>query len=214
LGAKVFEFPWCDDFAAARNETLKHVSGKWVFWMDADDRLNSINRDRLRSLLATCDKPAIYRMSIASEMPDAEMMVVKHARLFPRDCVRWVRRIHESVEVLGTPQGIPTIDTPIVIQHIGYTTAEMRQAKNARNLRLLQLENLERPNDAVTMYHLGRLYLILGRAAEASFWLQRSHAAFSESGLTPPADMPRLLNLETDIIHTTSGVVIGGTCIA
>jgi len=38
-GAKVFEFPWRDSFSAARNESLKHASGKWIFWMDADDTL-------------------------------------------------------------------------------------------------------------------------------------------------------------------------------
>src|SRR5262249_6546699 len=35
LGAKVFDFPWCDSFAAARNESLAHASGDWAFWMDA-----------------------------------------------------------------------------------------------------------------------------------------------------------------------------------
>ena len=27
LGAKVVEFDWCDDFAAARNESFKHATG-------------------------------------------------------------------------------------------------------------------------------------------------------------------------------------------
>lgn len=25
LGAQVFDFPWCDDFAAARNECIRHA---------------------------------------------------------------------------------------------------------------------------------------------------------------------------------------------
>jgi glycosyltransferase involved in cell wall biosynthesis len=33
-GARVFDFPWCDDFAAARNETLRHATGRWSCgWM-------------------------------------------------------------------------------------------------------------------------------------------------------------------------------------
>ncbi len=52
LGAKVFHFPWIDDFAAARNESLRHATGDWIFWMDADDRLDDVNRERLRRLLA------------------------------------------------------------------------------------------------------------------------------------------------------------------
>jgi glycosyltransferase involved in cell wall biosynthesis len=37
FGARVFDFPWCDDFAAARNEGLRHATGAWIFWIDADE---------------------------------------------------------------------------------------------------------------------------------------------------------------------------------
>ena len=39
FGGKLFHFPWCDDFSAARNESLRHASGEWVFWMDSDDTI-------------------------------------------------------------------------------------------------------------------------------------------------------------------------------
>src|SRR6516162_9004672 len=52
FGAAVFDFPWCDDFAAARNEALRHAGGDWIFWLDADERLDEANRTELRGLLA------------------------------------------------------------------------------------------------------------------------------------------------------------------
>jgi glycosyltransferase involved in cell wall biosynthesis len=55
-GAKVFHFPWIDDFAAARNEALRHATGDWIFWMDADDRLDEENRDKLRVPFAALNK--------------------------------------------------------------------------------------------------------------------------------------------------------------
>src|SRR5262249_25313011 len=47
-GAKVFDFPWVDHFAAARNESLRYATGRWIFWLDADDCLDEENRTKLR----------------------------------------------------------------------------------------------------------------------------------------------------------------------
>jgi GT2 family glycosyltransferase/2-polyprenyl-3-methyl-5-hydroxy-6-metoxy-1,4-benzoquinol methylase len=33
-GGRLFHFPWCDDFSAARNESLRHAQGEWLFWMN------------------------------------------------------------------------------------------------------------------------------------------------------------------------------------
>src|SRR5262249_53411265 len=52
LGARVFDFAWQDDFAAARNESLRRASGDWALWLDADDRLDAANVRRLSDLLA------------------------------------------------------------------------------------------------------------------------------------------------------------------
>lgn len=38
-GAKVFEFPWANDFAAARNFAIGKASCGYVMWLDADDVL-------------------------------------------------------------------------------------------------------------------------------------------------------------------------------
>jgi glycosyltransferase involved in cell wall biosynthesis len=38
-GATVLDFEWIDDFAAARNHSLRACTGEWVLWLDADDVL-------------------------------------------------------------------------------------------------------------------------------------------------------------------------------
>src|SRR5579875_223578 len=50
--ARVFDLPWPDSFAAARNESLRHASGQWLLWLDADEYFDDANRDKLRQLLA------------------------------------------------------------------------------------------------------------------------------------------------------------------
>src|SRR6185312_10924815 len=85
FGARVFEFPWIDDFSAARNEGLRHATGQWIFWMDADDRLDPPNVERLRSLFASLkDENACYVMQClcATAGEGSSPFVVEHLRLF------------------------------------------------------------------------------------------------------------------------------------
>jgi GT2 family glycosyltransferase len=42
-GAKVVDFPWIDNFAAARNISLDHATSDYAFWLDADDRIDPLN---------------------------------------------------------------------------------------------------------------------------------------------------------------------------
>src|SRR5262249_9372195 len=68
--AKVFDFAWVDSFAAARNECLRHATGEWIFWLDADDRLDEENRGKLRALFAGLGwENAAYSMKCHS-LPD------------------------------------------------------------------------------------------------------------------------------------------------
>jgi glycosyltransferase involved in cell wall biosynthesis len=56
-GARIFEFAWCDDFSAARNESLKHARGEWLFWMDSDDTIPAECARKLRALVdELCDR--------------------------------------------------------------------------------------------------------------------------------------------------------------
>jgi glycosyltransferase involved in cell wall biosynthesis len=56
FGAKVFDASWIDDFAAARNECIRHATGEWIFWLDADERIDEENRLKLRRLFESLPK--------------------------------------------------------------------------------------------------------------------------------------------------------------
>jgi GT2 family glycosyltransferase len=53
FGARVFDFVWVDDFAAARNAALARATGDYAFWLDADDLVEQPEREKLRELLAS-----------------------------------------------------------------------------------------------------------------------------------------------------------------
>ena len=80
-------------------------------------------------------------------------------RVFPNSpAVRWEYRVHEQILPSVTRSGGEIRWTDIVIDHTGYQDHVLRRAKLERNLRLLLLERTERPNDAFTLFNLGRTY--------------------------------------------------------
>src|SRR6478736_3619538 len=74
----VFDFPWRDDFAAARNESLRRSQGNWLFWLDADDRISPENVAKLRDLLASLtDRSAAYLMdTLCGDVADSELTLL------------------------------------------------------------------------------------------------------------------------------------------
>lgn len=47
---KLFDFPWVDDFAAARNFSFDQASGDYCMWLDADDVIEEPDRARFRAM--------------------------------------------------------------------------------------------------------------------------------------------------------------------
>jgi GT2 family glycosyltransferase/Tfp pilus assembly protein PilF len=177
-GAKVYDFAWVDSFAAARNESLRHATGEWVFWMDADDRIDEPNRERLRALFhGLGDENAAYVMKCRC-LPDPQTgtaTVVDHVRLFRNHPeIRWRHRVHEQILPAVRAAGAGVRPTDVVIQHVGYTDPGLRGRKQERDLRLLLLDRKDNPDDPFTLFNLGWSYEESGRPAEALTFLERS----------------------------------------
>lgn len=49
---KIYDFKWCDDFSAARNESLKHATCEWILVLDADEVIARKDHVRIRNLIA------------------------------------------------------------------------------------------------------------------------------------------------------------------
>jgi hypothetical protein len=177
LGARVFDFPWVDSFAAARNECLRHATGEWIFWLDADERLTQPNRTKVRSLFAELGQEnkaygmALLYLPAAGNVLSTEMKYVRLFRNHPQ--MRWQNRIYEDITPALRAVGASVEWTDIVIHHVGHQDPVVRARKYERNLRLLQMDYADDPDNPSTLFFLGRMYLALGRPAEALPMLQR-----------------------------------------
>jgi tetratricopeptide (TPR) repeat protein len=182
LGARIHDFTWIDSFAAARNESLKHATGDWIFWLDADDRIDDGNRTKLASLFAGLkEENAAYVMKSRSQLQSSKksLIVAEHLRLFRNHPqIRWQYRVHEQIGPAVIGQDGQLRATDIVIDHAGYRERAWQAAKYERNLRLLRQDLAERPDDADVLFYLGWTHLALDRPTEALPWLRRSLAGW------------------------------------
>jgi glycosyltransferase involved in cell wall biosynthesis len=176
-GAKVVEFAWQDSFSAARNEWHRNATGKWIFWLDADERLDGNNLEKLSRLFATLPGENNAYLMCQNSTPDPATganLVVDQARLYRNlPDTRWRYRVHEQILLALREHGANEVRTDIVIDHRGYEDANTRQAKRERNLRLLQLDLEENPHDGFLLYNLASCHLDAGQAEKAIAYLQQ-----------------------------------------
>ncbi|MCS6852346.1 MAG: glycosyltransferase [Gemmataceae bacterium] len=177
-GARVIDFPWPDSFAVARNEALRHATGEWIFWLDADDRVDEDNRWRLQRLFRQLrDENVAWMMQcVCPVSPETGATgLLAHARLFRNHpAIRWEYRVHEQIVPAVQRAGGEVRWSDVTIFHAGYVDHDDYRRRLQRNLRLLELDVAERPNDPWTLYNLGLTLDQMGQWADAAQWYHRS----------------------------------------
>jgi glycosyltransferase involved in cell wall biosynthesis len=155
----IFDFSWCDDFSAARNESLSHATGDWIFWLDADDRLRPPHVAGLEALFDQLgDRPRVYLMdtAILSTGDMEETCFVTHQRLFRRHPdLHWHGRVHEQLKPDFPALGYECVFSDVEIYHLGYRERTLAERKARRKLRLLRMDYAVDPDNTSTLLHLG-----------------------------------------------------------
>ena len=169
-GAKVHYFKWCDDFSAARNESIKYASGDWIFWIDADERLLPESIPELKSMMKYENKPVIYKVHIRNIIKDGQNHSLSNAhRLFNNNRgISFSGRIHEQVSPSVAKLGGEERDSNIGLYHVGYNLEDKQtEEKMGRNRKLLKNMVREFPNDAYAHYTLAQYYGIMNNPEKA-----------------------------------------------
>jgi glycosyltransferase involved in cell wall biosynthesis len=163
FGARVFDFVWVDDFAAARNAALARATGDYALWLDADDVIDPPQRVRLEQFigdLRPAEQAAHVVKCACDPGPDGSGgdTVVDRIRLFPlRQDVRWTYRVHEQILPALRRANVPVRWTDVTVRHTGYTDRALRARKLDRDARILRQELAERPDDPFVLFNLGSI---------------------------------------------------------
>ncbi|MBY0585796.1 glycosyltransferase [bacterium] len=175
LGAQVFEFPWCDDFSAARNESLRYATGDWIFWMDSDDTIDERSGQGLRELVARSARPETlgYTMQVhcpgADDGSECNLTKVDHVKVFKNGLgLRFEGRIHEQILPAIRRLNGEVEFTDFFVVHSGSDlSAESHRRKIERDLRILKKDLEDRPNHPFVLFNFGMTYADAGRYDEA-----------------------------------------------
>ncbi|NBD26712.1 glycosyltransferase family 2 protein [Paenibacillus glycinis] len=147
FGARVFDYIWDDDFAAARNYALSQSTSTWNLVLDADEYITALDKAAL--IQALSEQACLGRItvvSLTSEQGEQNEARGYITRLLPAG-VRFVGRIHEQVI-----SDLPRIHVPITVLHDGY----LHRNKSNRNIPLLLAELKNTPNSSYINFQLAR----------------------------------------------------------
>jgi len=175
LGAKVFDYTWCDDFSAARNESIRHATGDYILWLDGDDRMDLENINKLLKLKKqfSARKDQAYYLIIKSKEPEGERLFLQ-LRIFPNIKGAFFEgKIHEQIYESLIRLGVKFIKADISINHSGYEDSDLSMQKAERNLKIIEQVLKDEPNNLIIHYHAGRTLASLNRKFEAIEHMKR-----------------------------------------
>jgi tetratricopeptide (TPR) repeat protein len=182
-GARVVHFEWVNDFAAARNAAIERAKCDWILMLDADERLTPESGPFLRQ--AAEGLPAGYYgfcMQIENRVQNRSMAHYM-TRFFPRHPqVRFEGRIHEELKSKSAELGQLVMMLPMVrVIHLGYEPEiYAARRKDERNMRLLEAEIADDPDNARLLYYVMQQHCAQRRYAEALAFPERFMANKSQ----------------------------------
>ncbi len=144
-GAVVEQFAWCEDFSAARNHCLSLVTGNWVLWLDAGERLPGNSAAELREFIDRLSDPSSAYMMLVEvppAVPGTSGEQVAQMRLVPnRKDLKFTGRLRETIQPSVEAAGLHVNTAPgRILRHPRQHDPERRSRIARRDLELAELE--------------------------------------------------------------------------
>lgn len=176
FNAKIYHYPWKDDFSAARNESLKHATCEWILQLDADERLCTESKAELKKRLKD-KKYMCVNVVIDSPKADQKKGHISRAHRLFRNIpgMKYSGRIHEQVSpavmALKGKEGFSSIK----LIHLGYAKDEgAMEEKSLRNSKLLKQQISEEPNNAYWRFTYAQNLVLNREYSEAEEHLKKA----------------------------------------
>jgi tetratricopeptide (TPR) repeat protein len=161
--AVVLHRPWDDDFSAARNHGLDHVTGDWVLYIDSDEYLAPVSREHVERELVDHDGRYVG-MRLRLRHRSRFTAIWEHRLWRNRPDIRFSGVIHEShlpsLREVIRREGLHIGQADLLLEHDGYE-GDLTH-KHRRNLPLLEEQVHNDPERTYLWTHIGRARKALG----------------------------------------------------
>lgn len=158
---KVYDFVWTDDFSAARNYSIRQASNEYIFVLDGDEFLQSLDIEELKGLIVSHPEKIgrILRINEYTRGNHLYRYQERVNRLFSKKWYYYQGMIHEQVTPINERKEERSYDIPAIVLHTGYEgDVSVRKIKAERNIRLLLEAQRQQPEDPYLLYQLGKSY--------------------------------------------------------
>lgn len=177
--SKVVEYPWSDDFSAARNFALTQITGDWVLWLDASEQLDpQTAREIRRHFDGQPDPNSAYLLLV--QMPAGAGQIdgeqVGRLRLWPtRAGLKFTGRVHEQIipnlEAVGLSENTTTW---CIRRSHRDVDPQIKAAKARRDIHLAELESAQSEPRTALMLAQGEAWTALGEPLKAAGWFRKA----------------------------------------
>ncbi|AOT69322.1 tetratricopeptide repeat-containing glycosyltransferase family 2 protein [Geosporobacter ferrireducens] len=194
-GARIFYYPWNDNFSDAKNFAFCQAKGSWILTMDADEALSSVDKYKILPLLDNedIDIYLFHTLSYMGSSPGVDTASNLNIRLMRNHKgYQYKGAIHEQIcnvnQQLIDKRKVKIED--IIVYHYGYLDKAVAEKNKAgRNMKILERLLREDPEDNFHLFNMGNEYLRLREFEKALEYYRRAYRKFMP-GL---AHSPKLL---------------------
>ena len=182
LGATVYDFPWTDDFSAARNFAISQATCDYIFMLDGDEYISPffyIHSQTLKKILPLDGSRRAYSLKIGFYFNESDWLNVaseegnfkvetNSVRVFPRlPHLVFSGRVAESIEPALLDQQILIEDIP----GASFQIVHDRQEKAERIHRKLPIYELIEDPDELVIRAAIRDFSSISRTQDTIKWL-------------------------------------------
>ena len=190
FGAELHEFPWINDFSAARNFSLRFATSPWVMYLDADEEMAPESAARFLETIRLAE--ANGSESIAFELQDRDAT----GRITNSSCQPRLWRRSDGVYFVNAIHNTPLVKQPVfrsglAVYHYGYSaiSKELFEKKRQRNFAIFQAEYAKKPDDTRLGWEMAREFCVVEQYDRALEVINHTIACHKQQHPGVPVEM-------------------------